>query len=145
MHPYTCFLSSMGIITIKSWLTGRTWISSTCKSRTLSTPARTLAQWETPNMYYCTYYNYRIAKIITITSIKNNWIKFKDEVGMAMPKSIQTRFVGIRDNHNHYTSLRLLFSIITDLLMLTCSRHAILGVFLTCMWKKFMFSLSVSF
>ena len=63
-----------------------------------------------------------------------------------MPKSIQTRFVGIRDNHNHYTSLRLLFSIInTDLLMLTCSRHAILGVFLICMWKKFMFSLSVSF
>ena len=30
---------------------------------------------------------------------------------MAMP---QTRFVGIRDNHNHYTSLYLLFSIITD-------------------------------
>ena len=56
---------------------------------------------------------------------------------MAMPKSIQTRFVGIRKNHNHYTSLRLLFLIITDLLMLTCSRHAILGVFLTCMWKKF--------
>ena len=46
---------------------------------------------------------------IIITSIKNNWIKFKDEVGMAIPKSIQTRFVGIRDNHNHYTSLRLLF------------------------------------
>ena len=44
---------------------------------------------------------------------------------MAMPKSIQTRFVGIRDNHNHYTSLCLLFSIIIDLLMLTCSRHAI--------------------
>ena len=32
-----------------------------------------------------------------------------------MPKSVQTRFVGIRDNHNHYTSLLLLFSIITDL------------------------------
>ena len=30
-----------------------------------------------------------------------------------MPKSLQTRFVGIRDNHNHYTSLRLLFSIIS--------------------------------
>ena len=29
-----------------------------------------------------------------------------------MPKSIQTRFVGIRNNHNHNTSLRLLFSII---------------------------------
>ena len=26
-----------------------------------------------------------------------------------MPKSTQTRFLGIRDNHNHYTSLRLLF------------------------------------
>ena len=48
---------------------------------------------------------------------------------MVMPKSTQTRFVGIRDNHNHYTSLRLLFSIITDLLMLTCSRHAIPGVY----------------
>ena len=48
---------------------------------------------------------------------------------MAMPKNIQTRFVEIRNNHNHYTctSLCLLFSIITDLLMLTCSRHAILG------------------
>ena len=57
-----------------------------------------------------------------------------------MPKSIQTRFVGIRDNHNHYTSLQLLFSIITDLLILTCSRYAILGVFLTCMWEKFMFT-----
>ena len=54
-----------------------------------------------------------------------------------MPKNIQTGFVGIRDNHNHYTTLCLLFS--------TCSRHAILGVFLTCMWKKFMFSLSVNF
>ena len=37
-------------------------------------------------------------------------------------------------NHNHYTSLRLLFLIvIIDLLM---STHAILGVFLTCMCKK---------
>ena len=33
---------------------------------------------------------------------KNNCIKLKDEVGMAMPKSTQTRFLGIRDNHNHY-------------------------------------------
>ena len=47
-----------------------------------------------------------------------------------MPKSTQTRFLGIRDNHNHYTSLRLLFSIITDL-STTYSWHAILGVFLT--------------
>ena len=38
---------------------------------------------------------------------------------MAIPKGTQTKFVGIRDNHNHYTSLRLLFSIVTDdLLML---------------------------
>ena len=62
---------------------------------------------------------------------------------MTMPKSTQTRFLGIRYNHNHYTSLRLI--IITDLLMSTYSRHAILGVFLTCMWEKFMFSLSVIF
>ena len=60
-----------------------------------------------------------------------------------MPKSTQTRFLGIRDNHNHYTSLRLLFLIvITDLLM---STHAILGVFLTCICKKLMFSLSIIF
>ena len=31
---------------------------------------------------------------------------------MTMPKSTQTRFLGIIDNHNHYTSLRLLFLII---------------------------------
>ena len=42
---------------------------------------------------------------------------------MAMPKSTQTRFLGIRDNHNQYTSLRLLFY--TDLLMSTYPRHAI--------------------
>ena len=42
---------------------------------------------------------------------------------MAMPKSTRTRFLGIRNYHNHYTSLRLLFLIITDLLMLTCSRY----------------------
>ena len=34
-------------------------------------------------------------------------IKLKDEVGMAVPKSTQTRFC--RDNHINYTSLRLLF------------------------------------
>ena len=28
---------------------------------------------------------------------------------MTMPKSTQTRFLGIRDNQNDYTSLRLLF------------------------------------
>ena len=31
---------------------------------------------------------------------------------MAMSKSTETRFLGRRDNHNHYTSLRLLFLII---------------------------------
>ena len=38
-----------------------------------------------------------------------------------MLKGTQTRFVGIRDNHNHYcnTSLRLLFSIITDNLLMS--------------------------
>ena len=59
------------------------------------------------------------------------------EVGMAMPKSTQTRFVGIIDNHNQYTSLRLLFLTITDLLMSICSRHAMLGVLLTWMWENF--------
>ena len=44
----------------------------------------------------------------TETSIKNNWIKLKVEVGMAVPKNTQTRFVGIT-YHIHYTSLRLLF------------------------------------
>ena len=62
---------------------------------------------------------------------------------MAMLKSTQTRSLGIKDNHNHYTSLRLRFLIIiTDLLMLT---HAILGVLLTCMREKLMFSLSIFF
>ena len=42
-----------------------------------------------------------------------------------MPKSTQTRFLGIRDNHNHYTSLLLLC---IDLLMSTYPRHAILSV-----------------
>ena len=35
-------------------------------------------------------------------------IILKDEVGMAVPISIQIRFLGIRDNHNHYTSLATL-------------------------------------
>ena len=35
------------------------------------------------------------------TSIKNNRIKLKDEVEMAVPKSTQTRFVGIT-YHTHY-------------------------------------------
>ena len=46
---------------------------------------------------------------IDIEKYKNNRIKLKDEVGMAMPKSIQTRFFGTTDNHNHYISLCLLF------------------------------------
>ena len=59
---------------------------------------------------------------------KNNRIKLKDEVGMAGSKSTQTRFV--RDNHIYYTYLRLLFFIITHLLMSTylssevCGRHS---------------------
>ena len=72
-------------------------------------------------------------------------MKLKDEVRMAVPKCIQIRFIVIRDIHNYYTSPRLLFSIITDLLVMTCSRHAILRVFLTCIWEKFIFSLSFSF
>ena len=44
-----------------------------------------------------------------------------------MPKSTQTRFLGIRDNHNHYMHpYTLAFLIITtDLLMSTYSRQAI--------------------
>ena len=57
-----------------------------------------------------------------------------------MPKSTQTRYLGIRDNHNHYTSLRLLF-----LIIILMSTHALLGVFLICMWEKLMFSLSIIF
>ena len=49
----------------------------------------------------------------TVTSIKNNWIKLQVEVGMAVPKNTQTRFVGIT-YHIHYTSLRLLFSSTSD-------------------------------
>ena len=45
-------------------------------------------------------------------------------------------------NHNHYTSLRLLFSIIIYLLMSTYSwsRRAILEIFFICMLEKFMLS-----
>ena len=48
-----------------------------------------------------------------------------------MPKSTQTRFLGIRDNHNHYTSLHLLFLIIiiTDqLLFKACYPWSILDL-----------------
>ena len=37
----------------------------------------------------------------------------KDEVGMAVPKNTHTRNVGMT-YHTHYTSLRLLFSIINN-------------------------------
>ena len=52
----------------------------------------------------------------------------KDEVGIAGSKSTQTRFV--RDNRINYTSLNLLYLIITHLLMSTylsnevCGRHS---------------------
>ena len=42
----------------------------------------------------------------TVISIKN---KLKDEVGMAVPKNTQTRFVGITYHIHYNTSLRLLF------------------------------------
>ena len=35
---------------------------------------------------------------VTVTSIKNNCRKLEKEVGMAMPKSIQTRVVGMITN-----------------------------------------------
>ena len=60
---------------------------------------------------------------------KNNWIKLKDEVGMAVPKSRD-----LWDNHIHYTSLCLLFSIII-IYWCRCAR-SILWVFLTCTWEK---------
>ena len=65
----------------------------------------------------CTCYN---------TSIKNNRLKLKDEVGMAGSKSTQTR-----DNRIYYTSLRLLYSTIMHLL-------ANVDVFVECgMWEIF--------
>ena len=59
--------------------------------------------------YFCThaqtlappiFYNYTYCSCAYVVKksrnkYKNNWIKLKDEVGMAMPKSTQTRFVGI--------------------------------------------------
>ena len=56
---------------------------------------------------------------ILLNKYKNNWIKLKDEVGMAVPKSTQTRFVGIT-YHIHYTSLRLLFSSTSDSIKCRC-------------------------
>ena len=54
-----------------------------------------------------------LPSILTVYScthaIEKKETSIKDEVGVAMPKSTQTRFLGIRDNHNHYTSLHLLF------------------------------------
>ena len=47
------------------------------------------------------------------TSIKNNQIKLKDEVGMAVPKNTQTRFC--RDNVSHPLYIpTLAFSIISN-------------------------------
>ena len=63
---------------------------------------------------------------IIYTSIKNNRIKLKNEVGMAGSKSTQTR-----DNRIYYTSLRLLFSTIMHLLMSTCLLSAV------AMWEIF--------
>ena len=45
----------------------------------------------------------------TVTSTKSNEIKLKDELGMAVPKNTQTRFVGKTYHIIHCTSLRLLF------------------------------------
>ena len=47
-------------------------------------------------MYQCSMMTIsKIVKKIMVTSIKNICIKLKGEVGMAMPKSTQTRVVGI--------------------------------------------------
>ena len=54
-----------------------------------------------------------------------------------MPKSTRTRFLGIRDNHNHYTSLRLLFYRPIDV---DLSKACYIGVFLTYMWETFTLS-----
>ena len=66
---------------------------------------------------------------------------------MAILKSIQTRFVEIRDNHNHYTSLYTLafldyYRPIDVDLFKTCYPWSVLDLHVR---KKFMFSLSVSF
>ena len=64
-------------------------------------------------------------------------MKLKDEVGVAARVKKCTNKI-CRDNHIHYTSLRLLFSIIMSVLMvthwcyiLTCNSN------LLCMWEKF--------
>ena len=55
--------------------------------------------------------------ILLYTSVGVSHKQLKDEVGMAVPKNTQTRFVGIT-YHTHYTSLRLLFLIINHTLLI---------------------------
>ena len=47
--------------------------------------------------------------IIYYTSIKDNFLKLKSEVGMTVLKSKQTRVVGIISTYVYSTSLHLLF------------------------------------
>ena len=61
----------------------------------------------------------------------------KDEVGMERPKSTQNKIC--RDNHIHYTSLRLLFSIIMCLLMVIRWCY-LLNLNLVRRWEKIMLS-----
>ena len=51
---------------------------------------------------------YRVYRLYDYYKYKNNRIKLKDEVGMAVPKNTQIRFVGIT-YHIQYISLPLLF------------------------------------
>ena len=64
---------------------------------------------------------------------------------MTMPKSTQTRFLGKRDNHNHYTSLRLLFLIIITDLLMSYSRYVHDPWSVLDLHMEEMFSLSVIF
>ena len=60
-------------------------------------------------------------RLITLPLAHARGIKIE---GMAGSKSIQI----CRDNHIHYTSLRLLFSVITYLLMSTCSCYSSVSI-----------------
>ena len=60
-----------------------------------------------------------------------------------MPKSTQARLLGIREKTTTMHPYACFSQ--TYWCRLIYSRHAILGVFLTCMLEKFMFSLSVIF
>ena len=83
-------------------------------------------------------------------STNNKYKKQLSKIGMAMPKSTQTRFLGIRDNHNHYTSLRLLYYEPMDVdLSKACYTWSILALPNSCYtvlyWSRILTSLSIMY